>query len=461
MLHVTRLADRTGAYYLSDRGVEPGPPGRWAGEGARGLGLSGHVDAAALGSILDGRAPATGRSLVSGRRPVSAFDLTFTAPKSVSAIYALASRPQSQAVVAAHAGAVDGALGYLAEHGVSVRRHRGAEREVVGVDGVVAAAFSHGLSREGDPHLHTHVLVANLAHGVDGRWSSLDGRGIFAHAAAAGAVYGAELRHRLTGALGVGWVARGGGFEVAGVDAVLLGEFSGRAAAIRADLFAWQSSGGQASRGARRTAWAATRPAKELGPSDRERREHWGRRATRAGQSPDNLVLATANRANPAVDLDEVGFACRLADVRAPTRREAVAAWADSLPAGAPAAWVRGCVERLAVWGTEVGVAERATAPGPLVASARQRHALGARPRTPSALGVWQRGAGALDAYHRRWGDDGRSPDPADPAARRGLPAIRLADHLATERALAAAHRELGRRTVGSREPAALDRGRY
>ena len=436
MLHVTRLTDRTGAYYLADCAVELGAhaaPGQWVGAGARDLGLSGDVGARELAGVLQGRAPATGRPLVTEGRSVTAYDLTFTAPKSVSVLFALGRDTDPATVITAHACAVDAALGYLAERALTGRRHHGAERTVVAVDGLVGAAFGHGLSRDGDPHVHSHVLVANLGHGGDGRWSALDGRALFAHARAAGAIYGAELRQRLTGALGVGWVARESGFDVAGVDPTLVGEFSGRSAAIRAHLYDWERTGGRPSGGARHTAWAATRPAKEHGPSDRERREGWARRAVRAGQSQENLALATTGRGDLAVDLDERRFAARLADARAPTRREAVAAWADSLPAGAPAAWVGGCVDRLADWGTEVGVAERATAPGPLVASARQRRVLGARPRTPSTLGTWQRGARALDTYHRRWGEDGRSPDPGDPAARRGLSAVRLADHLATE----------------------------
>ena len=57
-------------------------------------------------------------------------------------------------------------------------------------EGVLApgAGFEHFTSRAGDPHLHSHVVVANMAHGVDGRWSAIDGRGLYAHARAAGAL---------------------------------------------------------------------------------------------------------------------------------------------------------------------------------------------------------------------------------------------------------------------------------
>ena len=66
----------------------------------------------------------------------------------------------------------------------------------------MAAAFRHRTSRAGDPQLHTHVLVANLGRGLDGRWSALDGRRLYAHARAASFVYQAVLRAELTRTLG-------------------------------------------------------------------------------------------------------------------------------------------------------------------------------------------------------------------------------------------------------------------
>ncbi|HXQ58451.1 MAG TPA: relaxase domain-containing protein, partial [Acidimicrobiales bacterium] len=47
------------------------------------------------------------------------------------------------------------------------------------------------------PHLHTHVVVANLGRGPEGRWSALDGRGLYAHASATDALYHAHLRYEL------------------------------------------------------------------------------------------------------------------------------------------------------------------------------------------------------------------------------------------------------------------------
>ena len=98
-----------------------------------------------------------------------------------------------------------GALRYLEQHGVTATRRSRLESAVVPTTGVIAGQFTHAVSRNGDPHLHTHVVMANLVHGVDGRWGACDGRGIAAHRAAASEVYGAHLRAGLTAALGVRW----------------------------------------------------------------------------------------------------------------------------------------------------------------------------------------------------------------------------------------------------------------
>ena len=206
--------------------------GRWVGAGAEGLGLRGPVGGDDLGTVLSGAAPATGRRLAGRAAAVSAFDLTFSAPKSVSVLMALGAPEAAAAVLGSHEAAVRGTLDYVAHHRAAVRRTHESERQVVSARGIVGAAFTHGTSRALDPHLHTHVLVANLAQGPDGRWSALDGRGLFAHARSAGALYDAHLRWALTAELGVDWMPRGAGHEVAGIDPLVLGGFSERAAEI-------------------------------------------------------------------------------------------------------------------------------------------------------------------------------------------------------------------------------------
>ena len=89
-------------------------------------------------------------------RKVKAFDLTFSAPKSVSLLWAFATPATARAVRDAHDEAVDVALGFLEERAAVARRQVDGVRTRVATDGWAVARFVHRTSREGDPQLHTH-----------------------------------------------------------------------------------------------------------------------------------------------------------------------------------------------------------------------------------------------------------------------------------------------------------------
>ena len=72
----------------------------------------------------------------------------------------------------AHHRSVDAALHYMQREACWTRRGAGGAEFVKG-SGFLAAAFDHRSSRNGDPQLHTHVLVANATQGPDGRWTRL------------------------------------------------------------------------------------------------------------------------------------------------------------------------------------------------------------------------------------------------------------------------------------------------
>ena len=138
--------------------------------------------------------------------PVSGYDLVFSCPKSVSLLHALTDDEAVRREISeAHEAAWQAALGYLEREACVVRRgHGGAVREHG--DGFVAAAFRHRTSRAQDPHLHTHVIVANMTRAADGEWRALDGEAILkTYRLAAGYLYEAQLRHELTRRLGVEW----------------------------------------------------------------------------------------------------------------------------------------------------------------------------------------------------------------------------------------------------------------
>jgi conjugative relaxase-like TrwC/TraI family protein len=191
MLVLHPISAEQSHYYLE------GPaPGRWIGSGCGDLGLQGPVEPHALRSVLAGRHP--GGDQLPARLPAnrrSGFDLILAAPKSVSLLAALTVGDVREQFLRAHDQAVASTLGYLERNAVWTRR--GAGHSQMATSGLVAAAFRHGLSATGDPHLHSHVVVANVVLGEDGRWSALDSRSLFRHGRAAGAVFQAGLRYHL------------------------------------------------------------------------------------------------------------------------------------------------------------------------------------------------------------------------------------------------------------------------
>jgi conjugative relaxase-like TrwC/TraI family protein len=213
--------------YFSGRGEAPG---RWAGAGARLVRVSGRVDREAFMRAMAGCDPRTGERLKPehGRTKVAAFDLTFSAPKSVSVLFAIADERTSAALLDAHRHAVAAAFAYVEREACFTRRGRNGVDRVRG-DGFLAAAYRHRLSRAGDPQLHTHVVVANMTR-ADGRWTSLEAHGLYEHKSAAGALYRAVLRAEVRERLPwVWWRSSGRGlFEIDGVPAGVLREFSRR-----------------------------------------------------------------------------------------------------------------------------------------------------------------------------------------------------------------------------------------
>src|SRR5215218_6017556 len=242
--------------YYAGRGESPGI---WAGRGAAGLGLEGVVEDGQLGALIRGDHPHTGERLrrrhptartitvekidpASGERrleektlrPVAGFDLVFSVPKSVSLLHALGDEDTRRAINEAHTAAWQAALAYLEDEACVVRRGTGGVGREHG-EGFVAAAYQHRTSRAQDPHLHTHVIVANMARRPsDAKWRALDGEAILkTYRLAAGYLYQTHLRAELTRTLGVEWEKpRKGWAELKGVPRRVIEEFSTRRLAV-------------------------------------------------------------------------------------------------------------------------------------------------------------------------------------------------------------------------------------
>jgi conjugative relaxase-like TrwC/TraI family protein len=214
--------------YYSGRGEAPG---EWVGAGAHALGLSGGVGVEQFGALLAGldpRDPSVRLRACTQDPKVAALDLTFSAPKSVSVLFAIAPQDVSGELIACHEDAVRDALDYLHDTAVMVRRGHGGERVQPG-EGLIAAAYRHRMSRALDPQLHTHVVAANLACGPDGRFTSLHGTALYRAAKTAGFLYQAHLRAVVSKRLGLEWgPVHKGAAELAGVERSVVEHFSKR-----------------------------------------------------------------------------------------------------------------------------------------------------------------------------------------------------------------------------------------
>lgn len=172
-------------------------------------------------------------------RPVAAFDLTFSVPKSVSTLWALADAATQTAIYRAHQDAIATALAW-AEQNVFFTRTCAGGAVQDEVRGVVAAAFDHWDSRAGDPHLHTHVVVANRVQTADGKWRSIDSKTLFRYTVALSELHEGVVHDLLTDRLGVAWTQRARRhsavprYDIGGVPDALIEEFSTRTRDIAA-----------------------------------------------------------------------------------------------------------------------------------------------------------------------------------------------------------------------------------
>lgn len=244
--------------------------GRWLGREAQEMGLVGEIQKGQLLAGLQGFHPATGEALArnAGEQHKCGWDLTFSAPKSVSCVWSVADPETRAAIEVAQNAAAAHGLAFLEDSGAFISRSR---TEPGPVQGVIAAGYLHGTSREADPQLHTHVAVLNMqrdgtAIDFDTRWKM-----------AAGAAYRAELASRLR-ELGFQVESDGKSFRIVGVPATVEKEFSTRREQIEAQL----KEKGYTSAKAAEVATLGTRKAKE--PTTRaELFQDWQERAQAHG----------------------------------------------------------------------------------------------------------------------------------------------------------------------------------
>lgn len=270
--------------------TSPGsPPGRWLGGGVDGLGLSAGwtVSEAAMERLFqDGTHPVSGSALTSHeytkhvplqeriaketaalpvtltaeeraeavaaitveqtekrQRPsVSGFEMVFSPPKSFSVAWGLGDVAMKEQLSAAHDAALEQTLKVMEEKYLRTRAGAAGVAHLT-TQGAVAAKFDHWNSRALDPHLHTHVLIANRVQGVDGKWRTIDSRGALAPSVVTlSETYTTLLMDAVTRDLGWEWhnttpdaLAKNAKWELDGVPAELVTGFSQRSNALVAN----------------------------------------------------------------------------------------------------------------------------------------------------------------------------------------------------------------------------------
>jgi len=244
-------------YYDQNRTVE----GRWHGRGAELLGLKGEVTSEDFEAVRQGLDPQTGEFLRQRHgadriasngeeqsKARSLYDMTFSAPKSVSVMAIVGG---DERLVAAHGTAVREALEEAEKYSATRVRLAGLNENRATGNWIVAS-YTHDTSRQLDPQLHTHAVAANLTYdGTEGRWKALQASGLYERRSYLTEVYRNALAREVR-ALGYEVEnrhdARGRdkGFEIAGFSQDLLDKYSQRSAQRDAAILEFTNSRGRA-----------------------------------------------------------------------------------------------------------------------------------------------------------------------------------------------------------------------
>ncbi|MFW0120375.1 MobF family relaxase [Rothia sp. P5764] len=269
----------------------------------------------------EGAKTASGKTAKSTRKPVSGFDLTFSAPKSVSVLWALADNGTKSRIHNAHQEAVRKTLEWAEANVIQTRAGDGGIAKVE-TKGMIASLFDHYDSRAGDPQMHTHAVLANrVQRASDGAWGTLDSYALHKSVVTISEMYNNILFDELAKAVGAEAEQRdplmavlkqeeeperNRRMELAEVPDELIAEFSQRTIAVetRTDelIEEWRNTYGKEPTKEkildfRRQATLETRQLKD---SEKlplsERFDRWNTRAINKGYSPDEIIQKATGR---------------------------------------------------------------------------------------------------------------------------------------------------------------------
>ncbi len=280
----------------------------WAGKGAEALGLFGPVEPDTFQSVLEGKVPGgphLGKRDKDGEihhRPGR--DVTLSAPKSVSLMALVGGDDR---IAAVHDRAVTRTLSWIERNAVETRMQDKSSGAMVHAGGqkMVAATFRHDTSRNLDPQLHTHAVVANMVQGDDSKWRTMVNDGLYRNKMAIGAVYRAELARGLKDlGYGIKKTHPDGRFEIAGVSREVVEGFSTRRAEIEAAMLA-RNEGKPLENPKLADRAALMTRARKREVDKKELRRSWERQAGELGFSPDRVRAKAmrAGRERPMPDL--------------------------------------------------------------------------------------------------------------------------------------------------------------
>ncbi|OPY61284.1 MAG: Multifunctional conjugation protein TraI [Syntrophorhabdaceae bacterium PtaU1.Bin034] len=151
------------------------------GKGSMTLGLA-EVDPDAFQAVLEGKDLA-GNTLVaaaSNGEHRAGWDLHFAPSKSISLAWAFGDEQQRQDMLSSHHEAVESVMRYIEDNLIEARATDKGNTVRIATGNMIAARFDHFTSRELDPQLHSHVVVANMTRRPDGQWRAVANEKIFA-----------------------------------------------------------------------------------------------------------------------------------------------------------------------------------------------------------------------------------------------------------------------------------------
>jgi conjugative relaxase-like TrwC/TraI family protein len=312
------VAPERGDYYLTPDGEMVQAPGRWLTNAETldrlGIVTGEPVDGADFIALMEGRHPGTGgwlRPEGAGGGRGGGIDVTFSAPKSVSTVWALGDPWQREQIEAAHATAVEQTILYLREQVPVVRRRYSGQVVEEHAKDVIATEYRHTTARgvagaqAPDPQLHSHVVITGAVR-EDDRIVAVASRPIFRSAREMGAFYRSALADELARegyAIEQGTGKDGRYFEIMGVPRELCEAFSGRSREVARAAERFRARYGRApERGELRNLALENRRAKVLTTrSDLQR--VWTETGGDHGFGPDRAVGLIGSSERPAAEL--------------------------------------------------------------------------------------------------------------------------------------------------------------